>query len=60
MRIGVAQDMMVAGFDALVIMQDGGWRSANVMLRDVENAATQDLRCSALTVGERSLESYRA
>jgi integrase/recombinase XerD len=62
MRIGAAQDMMVAGFDALAIMQAGGWRSANVVLRYVENAATRDLqlrRWNALTVGERSLESYR-
>jgi len=43
MRIGAAQDMMVAGFDALAIMQAGGWKSANVVLRYVENAATQDL-----------------
>jgi hypothetical protein len=32
MRIGAAQDMMVAGFDALAIMQAGGWNSANVVL----------------------------
>jgi hypothetical protein len=43
MRIGAAQDMMVAGFDALAIMQAGGWKSANVVLRYVENAATKDL-----------------
>jgi integrase len=43
MRIGAAQDMMVAGFDALAIMQAGGWKSANVVLRYVENAATRDL-----------------
>lgn len=44
MRIGAAQDMMVAGFDALAIMQAGGWKSANVVLRYVENAATKDLQ----------------
>jgi integrase/recombinase XerD len=43
MRIGAAQDMMVAGFDALAIMQAGGWKSANVVLRYVEKAATQEL-----------------
>ena len=43
MRIGAAQDMMVAGFDALAIMQAGGWKSANVVLRYVENAATREL-----------------
>ena len=43
MRVGAAQDMMVAGFDALAIMQAGGWKSANVVLRYVENAATKDL-----------------
>ncbi len=43
MRVGAAQDMMVAGFDALAIMQAGGWKSANVVLRYVENAATREL-----------------
>ena len=43
MRIGAAQDMMVAGFDALAIMQAGGWKSASVVLRYVENAATREL-----------------
>jgi integrase/recombinase XerD len=43
MRIGAAQDMLVAGFDALAIMQAGGWKSANVVLRYVENAATKEL-----------------
>ena len=43
MRIGAAQDMMVAGFDALAIMQAGGWKSANVVLRYVEHAATREL-----------------
>jgi integrase len=43
MRIGAAQDMLVAGFDALAIMQAGGWKSANVVLRYIENAATKEL-----------------
>jgi hypothetical protein len=43
MRIGAAQDMLVAGLDALAIMQAGGWKSANVVLRYIENASTQKL-----------------
>lgn len=43
MRIGAAQDMMVAGFDALAIMQAGGWKSSNVVLRYVEKASTREL-----------------
>jgi integrase/recombinase XerD len=43
MRIGAAQDVLVAGFDALAIMQAGGWKSANVVLRYIENALTQKL-----------------
>jgi hypothetical protein len=43
MRIGAAQDMLIAGFDALAIMQAGGWKLANVVLRYVENASTKDL-----------------
>lgn len=43
MRVGAAQDMLVAGFDALAIMQAGGWKSANVVLRYIENAATKTL-----------------
>lgn len=38
MRIGGAQDMLVTGFDALAIMQAGGWTSPNVVLRYVEHA----------------------
>jgi integrase/recombinase XerD len=41
MRVGAAQDMLVAGFDALGIMQAGGWKSTNVLLRYVENAETR-------------------
>lgn len=43
MRVGGAQDMLVAGFDALAIMQAGGWKSTNVLLRYVENAETRSL-----------------
>jgi len=43
MRIDAAQDMMVAGFDALAIMQAGGWKLVNVVLRYVEHAATREL-----------------
>jgi integrase/recombinase XerD len=43
MRVGAAQDMLVAGFDALAIMQAGGWKSTNVLLRYVENAETRSL-----------------
>ena len=55
MRIGAAQDMMVAGFDALAIMQAGGWRSASVVLRYVENASMRELHerkdCAATILG---------
>lgn len=43
MRVGAAQDMLVAGFDALSIMQAGGWKSPNVVLRYIEHAATKEL-----------------
>jgi hypothetical protein len=43
MRIGAAQDMLVTGFDQLAIMQAGGWKTANVVLRYIENSATQAL-----------------
>lgn len=43
MRVGAAQDMMTAGFDSLAIMQSGGWKTPNVVLRYVENASTQQL-----------------
>lgn len=41
MRIGAAQDMMVAGIDQVAIMQAGGWKSVNVLARYVENACAQ-------------------
>jgi len=43
MRIGAAQDMAAAGFDALAIMQGRRVESANVVLRYVEHAATREL-----------------
>jgi integrase/recombinase XerD len=43
MRVGAAQDMLVAGLDSLAIMQAGGWKSTNVLLRYVENASIQAL-----------------
>lgn len=44
MRIGAAQDMMVAGLDYIAIMQAGGWTSVDVVARYVENAATQSVQ----------------
>lgn len=41
MRIGAAQDMMVAGIDQVAIMQAGGWKTINVLGRYVENARTR-------------------
>jgi integrase/recombinase XerD len=41
MRIGAAQDMTVAGFDSLAIMQAAGWKTQHVLLRYVENASTR-------------------
>jgi integrase/recombinase XerD len=41
MRVGAAQDMMVAGCDTLGIMQAGGWRTHAVLARYVENAAAR-------------------
>jgi integrase/recombinase XerD len=53
MRVGAAQDMLVAGFDALAIMQAGGWKTTAVLLRYVENASTQALH-------QRRWQSVRA
>lgn len=39
MRVGAAQDMMLAGIDTLGIMQAGGWRTTHVLARYVENAS---------------------
>jgi hypothetical protein len=49
MRAGAAQDMMVAGFDPLAIMQAGEWKSADVVLRYVENAATRQMHSGDVT-----------
>lgn len=53
MRVGAAQDMLVAGFDALAIMQAGGWKTTTVLLRYVEHASTKTVherRWAALAV----------
>ncbi|MXP13335.1 tyrosine-type recombinase/integrase [Altererythrobacter confluentis] len=39
MRVGAAQDMMVAGADIIGIMHAGGWKSHAVLSRYVENAS---------------------
>jgi integrase/recombinase XerD len=41
MRIGCAQDLNLAGHDLLTIMRAGGWRSADIVARYIENV---DLR----------------
>lgn len=38
MRVGAAQDLNRRGFDILTIMRAGGWRSANVVARYIENS----------------------
>lgn len=38
MRVGAAQDLNRRGFDLLTIMKAGGWRSANVVARYIENS----------------------
>lgn len=43
MRIGAAQDTMIAGLDHIEIMQAGGWKTVDVVARYVEDAATQNL-----------------
>ncbi|MHA6334510.1 tyrosine-type recombinase/integrase [Qipengyuania sp. CAU 1752] len=43
MRVGAAQDMLVAGIDMLGIMQAGGWKSQSVLARYVENASVERL-----------------
>jgi hypothetical protein len=53
MRVRAVQDMLVAGFDALAIMQAGGWETTTVLLRYVENASTRALH-------ERRWQSVRA
>ena len=44
MRVGAAQDMMVAGLDHIAIMQAGGWTSIDVVARYVENASAQGVQ----------------
>jgi integrase len=61
MRVGAAQDMLVAGFDAVAIMQAGGWRTQHVLLRYVENASTRALherrwRATRADVSERQID----
>ncbi|NTZ43835.1 tyrosine-type recombinase/integrase [Altererythrobacter sp. SALINAS58] len=43
MRVGAAQDMMVAGVDTIGIMHAGGWKSQAVLARYVENASAEQL-----------------
>lgn len=43
MRVGAAQDMMLAGIDAIGIMQAGGWRTFAVLARYVENASAEKM-----------------
>ncbi|MGN3975257.1 tyrosine-type recombinase/integrase [Tsuneonella sp. SYSU-LHT278] len=59
MRVGAAQDMLVAGVDALGIMQAGGWRSHAVLARYVEYAAAGEMhhRRWAKLQGQRSRSS---
>lgn len=38
MRVGAAQDLNRRGFDTLTTMRAGGWRSANIVARYVENS----------------------
>ncbi|WP_373487971.1 tyrosine-type recombinase/integrase [Blastomonas sp.] len=41
MRVGAAQDMMIAGSDMIGIMHAGGWKSHAVLSRYVENASAE-------------------
>ena len=43
MRVGAAQDMMLAGIDTIGIMQAGGWRTFAVLARYVENASAEKM-----------------
>lgn len=43
MRVGAAQDMMVAGISTIGIMQAGGWRTFHVLARYVENASAEKM-----------------
>ena len=48
MRVGAAQDMMAAGMGLLPIMKTGGWKSANVVARYVQNADLLRISASRL------------
>jgi hypothetical protein len=55
MRICVAQDMMVASFDSLALIQAGGWKTQHVPLRYFENTSKRSMygrRRKALVVGQ--------
>ncbi|CAN0599739.1 unnamed protein product, partial [Ectocarpus sp. 12 AP-2014] len=39
-----AQDMMVAGFDSLAILQSGCWKTLPIVLSDVERASTRQIQ----------------
>lgn len=41
MRVGAAQDMLVAGTDMIGIMHAGGWKTHAVLSRYVENASAE-------------------
>jgi site-specific recombinase XerD len=38
LRVGAAQDLLCAGYDAAAIMRAGGWKSINILSRYLENA----------------------
>ncbi len=38
LRVGAAQDLLVAGYDAAAIMRAGGWKSVNILGRYLEMA----------------------
>ena len=45
LRVGAAQDMAAAGVSLAAIMQAGGWKSAEMVLRYIENI---DIRRSGI------------
>ncbi len=38
LRVGAAQDLLCAGYDAAAIMRAGGWKSVNILSRYLEHA----------------------
>ena len=38
LRVGAAQDLLGAGYDAAAIMRAGGWKSVNILGRYLEMA----------------------